>query len=62
MWKEFIRKRGITKVSKELGVSRQTIYCWLNGTTRVRDKDKKKLVELSNNAFGIMNFFTKDDE
>jgi len=60
MWKELIVSRGVKNVSNELGVSRATVYNWLNGKA-IGDNMKVKLINLFDGAFGIMDFFKKDE-
>jgi len=43
--KNYLKGKSITKAAKELGVSRQTIYNWLNGTHSFTLKNWKKLAK-----------------
>jgi len=62
MWKEFVKNRGITKVSRELGCTRQSIHNWINGVSTVPDNYKKKIVELSDNVVGLGDFFREIED
>lgn len=41
--KQYLKDKSITEASKELGVSRQTIYNWLKGTHSFTLKNWDKL-------------------
>ncbi len=41
---EYLRNRTIQQASKELGVSRQTIYNWLKGVHSFTLKNWKKVI------------------
>ena len=60
MWKEFIRGRGVAPVAEKLGISRQTLYNYLNDVSpTVPDDLKEKIVAMSNGELIIMDFFEK---
>lgn len=43
--KDFLKGKTISEASKELGVSRQSIYNWLKGTHGFTLKNWKKLAQ-----------------
>jgi len=57
MWRRWIKKRGVSKVAKELGVNTMTVYYWLNKRSLPSDKNKKKLIKISRGAIGPGDFF-----
>ena len=55
---EWLRQSGIsvTKVAENLGVSRQTIYGWVNGDYLPRVKHLQRLYELSGGDVSLQDF------
>jgi len=56
-WQEWIEKRGISDVAKILGVHYETVRAWVHDGNTPADKNKKKLVVLSDGVIGFVDFF-----
>ena len=60
--KEYIIKRGEDKLSKELGVSIETIRSWKYGTRQPSVNQAKKLIKMTGHALGWENIYGSVDE
>lgn len=48
---------GAGKVSKRLGITRFTIYYWLNGSTVPRPRTLKKLLRMAKGQLQVTDFY-----
>ena len=61
MWKDWIRSRGVSKVARKMGVTRQTVHRWLNDGCN-QEKHRIQLIELSGYRFTLADFSEKINE
>lgn len=57
MWRKWIKERGIKDVAIILGVHYETVRAWVNEDNIPADKNKKKLVALSEGVIEVGDFF-----
>ncbi len=57
IWRVWIKRYGIKKLSKKLGVSYELVRLWANSTNVPSDDYKRKLVEMCSGEFGYSEFF-----
>lgn len=60
-YKEFIKKKGITNISKKLKISKQAVHYWLTDERRPDRKNFKKLVEMSDGELTYADYFEEED-
>jgi len=56
MWKHWIKKRGVNKTAKDLGVTRQTIHNWLSDRIKVPEEKRIEIIKLSGYRFTMSDF------
>ena len=57
MWREWVRKKGKKMIAEELGVTEEIVRQWLRYGQKPSDRNKKKLVAMSDGEFGYADFF-----
>jgi hypothetical protein len=46
-FRAWVKRRGISKLSAEIGAGVSTIYSWMNGTATPRDKYRQAILKLA---------------
>jgi len=57
MWKEFIRKKGITVTAKYLKISRQSVHAKINGLVPLTKAEMKDLIVWAEGELSFPDFY-----
>jgi hypothetical protein len=56
-WRKWLIYKGFSEVASMLGISRQAVFLWAERDQMPKDAHKRKLVELADGEFDLMDFY-----